>query len=349
MFRFARAPDTPRQVLGQFLLLVVLLSAPDAGRADDDNPYTVDDRPLEESIPLPDWFKLSFLELHDDLADALKEGKKGLIVYFGQSHCPYCKALLQNNWGRPDIRAYTRKHFDVIAVDVLGNRPVTGIDGYISPENKFAVRHNANFTPTLLFYNADGKSVMKLSGYHPPYQFRAALEYVADGHYRNESFRTFLARGESPFTGDDAALHEDPLFVRPPHALDHSRFPGQAPLVVVFEQARCHACDVLHAGPMRDPAVRKRLREMELVQLDSRSDTALVTPEGRRTTAGKWAEQLGIFYTPTILFLDERGREIIRVDSVVGLLRLRNVLDYVSERGYVKYPTYQEWRRANNR
>jgi hypothetical protein len=28
----------------------------------------------------------------------------------------------------------------------------------------------------------------------PPYQFRAALEYVADAHYRRESFRDYLAR-----------------------------------------------------------------------------------------------------------------------------------------------------------
>jgi thioredoxin-related protein len=346
MFRLAHTFDRLCTLYGRLPILAALLLT-GAVHATDADPHTVDDRPLEESIILPDWFKLSFLELHDDLTDAVKQGKKGLIIYFGQKDCPYCKAHLQNNWGRPDIRTYTQKHFDVIAIDVRGNRPVTGIDGYISSENDFSIRHEANFTPTMMFYDANGKNVLKLPGYHPPYQFRAALEFVAGGHYRKESFRSFLARADSAFTGGNTALNEDALFVRPPYALDRSRFPGQTPLVVVFEQSRCHACDVLHAGPMQDPAVRTRLAGTELVQLDMWSDTTVLTPDGRRLTARKWAEQLDIFYTPTIMFFDERGKEIIRVDSVVGLLRLRNVLDYVSGRGYEKYTNYQEWRRAN--
>ena len=34
-----------------------------------------------------------------------------------------------------------------------------------------------NFTPSLVFYDADGNIALRLRGYYPPYQFRAALEY----------------------------------------------------------------------------------------------------------------------------------------------------------------------------
>ena len=61
-------------------------------------------------------------------------------------------------------------------------------------------------------------------------------------------------------------------------------------------------------------------------------------------TARQWAENLGLFYTPTLIFFDENGSEIMRVDSVVQFYRLRNVLNYVTTRGYLTEPNYQAWR-----
>ena len=76
----------------------------------------------------------------------------------------------------------------------------------------------------------------------------------------------------------------------------------------------------------------------------ARHDTPVVTPDGRRTTARAWAEELGLFYAPSILFFDEAGHEILRVDSVAHFFRLRNVLNYVANRGYLYEPSYQRWR-----
>jgi thioredoxin-related protein len=80
------------------------------------------------------------------------------------------------------------------------------------------------------------------------------------------------------------------------------------------------------------------------VQLDIHADTPVITPAGRRTTAREWARSLGLFYTPSILFFDRHGREIMRVDSVVQFYRLRNVLNYINSRGYRTEPSYQRWR-----
>ena len=155
-----------------------------------------DDTTLKEELYLPDWFKLSFLDLSDSLAEAREAGKQGIIIYFGRKDCPYCKAQLEINWGTPDIVEYTQKNFDVIAIDVRGHREVTDFDGSVYTEKDFAIKLGTNFTPTLLFINTDGRFVLKLSGFRPPYQFRAALEYVADQHFNNEPFGTYLARAE---------------------------------------------------------------------------------------------------------------------------------------------------------
>ena len=60
--------------------------------------------------------------------------------------------------------------------------------------------------------------------------------------------------------------------------------------------------------------------------------------------ARAWAEDLEIFYAPTVVFFDEHGREIIRIDAVVQVYRLRGVLDFVLRKGYLDAPTYQRWR-----
>ncbi|TDY00599.1 thioredoxin family protein [Thiohalophilus thiocyanatoxydans] len=301
------------------------------------------DRPLEEPVTHPDWFKLSFLDLYDDIEEAVAAGKEGIIVYFGQEHCPYCKAHLQNNWENPEIVKYTRDNFDVIAVDVKGARNITAIDGKVYQEKSFAIRHQTDFTPSLLFYNAQKEVVLKLQGYHPPYQFRAALEYVNDQHYANEPFGDYLSRAELAESYGKDRLNAHPAFASQPYVLDRSSMSAARPLAVFFEQPRCHACDVLHAGPLDTDRITARLKQMDVVQLDMQSDTRLITPDGRRLTARQWADELDLYYSPTVIFFDENGNEILRINSVVWVYRLNNVLDYILTDAYKRHDTYQAW------
>ena len=310
--------------------------------------FAFDDFPLQELLQHPDWFKESFLELPDDLREAAENNKRGIILYFGQKRCAYCKMLLEVNFGLRDITAYTRRNFDVIPIDIWSTEEVTTLDGSVLTQREFSLREHTNFTPSLIFYDTTGKEALRLRGYYPPYQFRAALEYVADGHYRRESFPDYLARGEENTVFELGDLNEEDFFIPPPHNLDRSRFSGERPLVVFFEQGDCHACDVLHGQPLRDPAINKLVREFDNVQLDIRRDTPVVTPQGEITTARDWARSLGIFYTPSLLFFDERGKEIIRVDSVVRFYRLRKVINYITSRGYLTEPNYQRWRVNND-
>ncbi|MET0045678.1 MAG: thioredoxin fold domain-containing protein, partial [Candidatus Thiodiazotropha sp. 6PLUC3] len=310
----------------------------------EDDVFAFDDFPLEELLQYPEWFKKSFLDLPADLEDAVDEGKQGIILYFGQKRCAYCKMLLQVNFGLSDITTYTRRHFDIIPIDIWSTEEITTLEGETLTQREYALDEKTNFTPSLIFIDPKGNEVLRLRGYYPPYQFRAALEYVADQHFKNESFPDYLARGEASTAFEPGDLNEEDFFIPPPHNLDRSRFPGQRPLVVFFEQGNCHACDVLHGQPLQDPAIRKLVSAFDNVQLDIGSETPVITPDGRRTDARQWAKDLGLFYTPSLLFFDEQGKEIIRVDSVVRFYRLRNVINYITSRGYLKQPDYQRWR-----
>jgi thioredoxin-related protein len=343
-------PRTPghrcRRARGKLLVLLLGLCSAAAAWAEagGDEFESFDDQPLEEPLGYPDWFKLSFLDIGDDLREAVAAGKQGLMVYFGQKYCAYCKQLLEGNFGKLDIRAYTQRHFDAVGIDIHGQREVTDLHGREWSEHSYSVDQGVNFTPTLIFYDREEREALRLSGYYPPYKFRAALEYVADSHYRTEDFRSYLARADVPMIFETGEMSQEDFFLPPPHALDRSHWPGQRPLVVFFEQGDCHACDVLHTGPLRQDDIRARFAQMDAAQLGVWDDTPVVTPSGQRTTARRWADELGLFYTPTLLFFDEQGEEILRVDSVVQFYRLRSVLDYVLSGAYLEYPTFQQWR-----
>lgn len=312
--------------------------------ADEYDLYSFDDRPLEEPFEYPTWFKKSFLDLPEDLKEAIDAGKQGIMVYFGQQRCAYCHKLMEVNFGLADIVKYTRRHFDVIPVHIWGVEEVTSIDGKVLAERDLAQEEETDFTPSILFYDREGEEVLRLRGYYPPYQFRAALEYVADGHYKKETFRDYLERGEGRMVFEPDDLNEEDFFAAPPFNLDRSRFSSERPLAVFFEQGDCHACDVLHGEALREPAIYRNFERFDSVQIDMWSDTKVITPSGDRTTARDWARKLGLFYAPSIIFFDEKGSEILRVDSVVRFFRLSNVLNYITSKAYLTEPSYQRWR-----
>ena len=186
--------------------------------------------------------------------------------------------------------------------------------------------------------------MLKIQGFRPPYQFRAALEYIADQHYKKEPFGQYLARAEQALSYGQEELNENDVFMSPPYILDRSRIAAKRPLLVFFEHPKCHACDVLHAGPMSESLITDAMKQMDVVQLDTSRDQPLITPDGKKTTARAWSQELKLNFAPTLLFFDGQGKEIIRVDSVIRLYRLHNVLNYVLDKGYIQYPTFQLWR-----
>ncbi len=328
------------------LSLLLLPHSPAAAANTADNELAFDDQPLADALHLPDWFDLSFLDLNESLEEALDQGKSGLIIYFGRKDCAYCKALLEDNWGDPAIARYTQRHFNVIAIEVRGSRTVTDFRGKKWSEKDYSTAMRTNFTPTLLFYNKRAQLALKLPGYRPKYQFRAALEYVADAHYTRESFRDYLARAESALSFGLPELNDNEVFQSPPYNLNRRHIKDAQsvkPLMVFFEHPRCHACDVLHGDTLSNPQIEQQLQQLDVVQLNTHKQTPVITPDGRKITASAWANELDLTFAPALLFFDEKGNEILRIESVIRFYRLNKVLDYITGKHYLRYPTFQNW------
>ena len=69
----------------------------------------------------PPWFKESFLEFADDIAEAAEQGKRVMLL-FHQDGCPYCNLLVERNLSQKNIVDFMQSNFSVIALNMWGDR-----------------------------------------------------------------------------------------------------------------------------------------------------------------------------------------------------------------------------------
>lgn len=294
-------------------------------------------------IDIPPWFRETFLDFREDVREAAKEGKR-LLVYFGQDGCPYCRELMQVSFRQKDIADTARRHFHAVAINVWGDREVTGFDGKTMSEKAFAARLKVQFTPTLLFFDEKGAVLLRLNGYYPPHQLRVALDYVSGRHEGRIVFAEYLRQQtRGPASGK---LHDQPFLIKPPLDLDRTRNPGPRPLAVLFEQKQCAACDELHLQGFTTPAVRTLLGKFDMARVELFGRERVVTPGGKTLTADQWGRELNVAYTPTIVFFDAGGREAFRVEAYLKPFHLASSFDYVASGAYLKEPNFQRYLQA---
>jgi thioredoxin-related protein len=286
----------------------------------------------------PAWFVNSFLDLREDIAEAEAAGKR-VLLYFYQDGCPYCKKLLETNFALADTVRYTRAHFAVIAINLWGDREVTGLQGEATTEKAFAKAMRVMFTPTLLFLDERGDVVLRLNGYYPPHRFSAALDYAAGYSGSDPSFREYLARvSPAPASG---RLHTDPLALPPGTDLAARR--SGKPLLVVFEQKDCAPCDELHDDVLQHPEARAQLARFDVVVLDMWSPEPVRRPDGRSGSRVEWARELNVKYAPSLVFFDADNREVFRTEAWLRTFHIVSALDYVASRAYLEYPEFQRY------
>ena len=286
----------------------------------------------------PTWFKESFLDFEEDIAEAAAQGKR-LVLYVYQSGCPYCNALVQHNFAQRDIAQTTQDYFDLVTINMWGDREVIQVGGQSFTEKTLAEALKVQFTPTLLFFNEAGKVVLRVNGYYPPDAFRAALEYARTHTNQSSSFNEFMSTLPS-VNRESGSLHNEVFFVPPPFAL--SARDGR-PLAVFFEQSHCLECDTFHQKVLSQPIVRSQAEKLTAVQLDLWSDIPIVTPDGRSTTARKWARELDVGFAPTVVLFNASGAEVVRLEAAFQTFHTQGIFRYVLDQSYEQQPSFQRY------
>lgn len=284
----------------------------------------------------PEWFKNSFLDLDDDIEETRDAGKR-LMLFFYQDGCPYCKKILEDNFGQRDIAEKTRKNFDVVSMNIWGDRDVSFGD-INTTEKDFAARLKIMYTPTIIFFNEEGKPVLRTNGYYHPAKFNAALDYVLERHDKKEKFRAYLARVSPVKT--TGKIYKNIETVKSPY--DFSK-PSDKYRLVMFEQKQCSECDELHQDVLNRKESVEQLNKFNVSVLDMWSGEKLVRPDGKTSSIKDWAKQLNIQYAPSMVYFNPQGKEVFRSDAYLKAFHIQSVMDYVSSGAYKKQSNFQRY------
>ena len=290
------------------------------------------------AIDIPRWFSNSLLDFKDEIPEAAREGKR-VMVYFGQDGCPYCKALMKASFGPGPIADKTRRHFVAIAINIWGDAPVTWIDGSEATEKALSRRLGVQFTPTLLFFETDGRLVLRLNGYLPPERLTHVLDYVIERRDREQSLAEYLdAKAGGPALPPGKPR---PYLLRDPSQL--ARAGRGRPLAVLFESPSCRSCAGLHTEAFQREPMRALLARVDVARLLPGAPAALTTPDGRRTDGRSWARDLRIQLYPTAVFFDAEGREVFRFEGELRPFHIESAFDYVASGAYAQEPQFQRF------
>lgn len=291
----------------------------------------------------PAWFKSSFMDLQEDLAEA-NGAKKRLILYFYQDGCPYCGKLLSLNWKQKDIVKKTRDNFEVIAINLWGDKEITGFDGKTMTEKQFAETRRVMYTPTLLLLNEQGKVALRINGYYPPKKFSAALDYVAKKRENRLAFSDYYKDAASK--DSNKYLYSSQQYLKKPYRLTPRSRGNSKPLLVLYEQRFCAHCDEIHKDIFTRPETKELLKKFDVVLLDRWGKSPLQTPKGKNTTELKWANQLKVNYAPSLILFDNKGSEVFRTEAYLKAFHIQSVLDYVSSGAYKTQANLQRFIQA---
>ncbi len=194
--------------LAAAFVLTLGLGTMDAGAADKKAEKQKEEllppiEPNEEGVYVQPWFINTFMDLREDMEEAKSEGKQ-LVILWEQRGCPYCKEMHHVNLRKPEIVNYIRENFNVLQLNLWGDREVTDVDGEVTTEKKLARKYRVQFTPTLQFLPpdlpADNKKpghdveVWRLLGYWKPFHFHNSFVYVKTKGYESQpNFQRWLS------------------------------------------------------------------------------------------------------------------------------------------------------------
>lgn len=282
------------------------------------------------NFDIPDWFKNSFLEIADDVSEANDSGKH-VLLFFHLNGCPYCNKMINENFQQDPLKSQIQANFDSIAINIKGDREIAMSEDLNTTESVLAKYLQVKYTPTIIFLNAENKTVLRLNGYRSPAAMQQALNYVQQKAYLSSSFNEYKRKH---MQYGQYQLINDPIFQK---ITDFSHL--RKPVAILFEDNDCNECKHFHDKMLSRAEIQQLLAKYIVVRLDAKSTQSVIDFYGKTTTAKDWADNLKINYRPGLILFDE-GKETARVESMLYPFHFEHVLRFGLNKNYQKYATY---------
>jgi thioredoxin-related protein len=143
--------------------------------------------------PYQHFFASGTDDLRAELADAKRGRKKALFVMFEQDGCPGCIYMKEHVLSRPDVQKFYRDHFINFSININGSVPFDDFAGRKVTEKTFAQATGIKGTPTLIFYDLEGREIVRqLGAIRNAEEFILFGEFVATGAYRSRKFADYI-------------------------------------------------------------------------------------------------------------------------------------------------------------
>jgi len=158
---------------------------------------------MENRLSLADHLKRSVREaaspaLHEEPFflkppyDLRRGSGKPLAVFFETRSCAACDELHTEGFRRAQI-ARTLERFDVVRFALGERTPVRTPAGERVSAEEWARALGIAYTPSVVFFGADGREAFRIEAYLRPFHLAGSLDYVASGAYlREPNFQRFL-------------------------------------------------------------------------------------------------------------------------------------------------------------
>ena len=103
-------------------------------------------------------------------------------------------------------------------------------------------------------------------------------------------------------------------------------------LVLYFYQDGCPYCKKLLETNFSQEAIVTKIRsKLDVIAINMWGDREVIDFKGESTTEKRFAADLQVMFTPTLLFLDEKGKVVIRLNGYYPPHKFSTVVDYVRE------------------
>jgi thioredoxin-related protein len=152
---------------------------------------------MENRQPLAEYLRRSTKEpasslLHDEVFFLhppydlrRRAGARPLAVIFETTDCSPCDELHREGFKRAEVLALV-KQFDIARFALGSPTEITTPDGRGTTAQAWARELDVAYTPSIVFFDASGGEVFRISAYLRPFHLASSFEYVASGAYRSE-------------------------------------------------------------------------------------------------------------------------------------------------------------------
>jgi thioredoxin-related protein len=117
-----------------------------------------------------------------------------VFLYFGRYGCAWCDKTNREAFSDPKLRDLYIRHYVLVYVDAESGKRLTLPSGERITELELGSRMKVLATPVFAYLHPDGREIFRIPGIQSTTDFLLYDRFIAEGHYRKESIRDFLAR-----------------------------------------------------------------------------------------------------------------------------------------------------------